>query len=63
MYKCWSYPSTDATSAGGDLEVSIQVLNGSTGEKALNHQQDPIDEESRSNAVDHVLDNVNPANE
>ncbi len=55
-----SYPSADTASAGGDLEVSIQVFDGSTGEEALHHQQDAIDEESRSNAVDHILDNDNP---
>lgn len=41
-----SYPSADAASTGGDLEVSIQVFNGSAGEEALHHQQDAVDEES-----------------
>lgn len=55
-----SYPSADAASAGGNFEVSIQIFNGSTGEEALHHQQDAIDEKGRGNAVDHVLNNVNP---
>lgn len=58
-----SYPSADAASAGGDLEVSVKVFDGSTGEEALHHQQDSVDEESRGDAVDHILDDVNPAGE
>lgn len=63
VYECWSYPGADATSAGCDLEVSVQVFDGSAGEEAFNHQQNAVDKESRSNAVDHILDNVNPENE
>lgn len=55
-----SYPSADAASAGGDLEVPVQVFNGAAGEEALHHQQDAVDEERRGDAVDHVLDDVNP---
>lgn len=40
------YPGADTASTGGDLEVSIQVFDGSTGEEALHHQQDAVDEES-----------------
>lgn len=54
------YPSADAATTGGDLEVSIQVFNGSTGEESLHHQQDAIDKESRSNPIDDVLDYINP---
>lgn len=57
----YSHPGTDATATCGYLEVSIQVFDGSTGEEALHHQQDAINEEGRSNAIDHVLDDVDPA--
>ena len=58
--RCESYPSADAASAGGDLEVSVQIFDGSAREEALHHQQDAVDEESRGDAVDHVLDDVDP---
>lgn len=58
-----SYPCADTTSAGGDLEVSIQVFDGSAGEEALHHQQDPVDEECRCNAIDHILNDVNAGGE
>lgn len=57
----YSYPGTDTTPTCGNLEVSIQVFDGSTREEALHHQQDAINKERRSNTVDHVLDDVNPA--
>lgn len=56
----WPYPSADAAATGGDLEVSIQVFNGSTGEESLHHQQDAVDKESRSNPIDDILDYINP---
>ena len=55
-----AHPGTDAASTGGDLEVSVQVLDGPTGEEALHHQQDAVHEEGRGDAVDDVLDDVNP---
>lgn len=58
-----SHPCTDAASAGGDLEVPIQVLNGSTGEEAFHHQKNTIDEECWGNAIDHILDDVNAVGE
>lgn len=54
-----SHPCTDAASTGGDLEVSIQILDGSTGEEAFYHQKNAINEERRGNTVDHILYNVN----
>jgi hypothetical protein len=54
------YPSTDATSTGGDLEVSIKVLDGSAGKEALHHQQNAVDKECRGDAIDHILNDVNP---
>lgn len=58
--RCLTYPSTNATSAGGDLEVAIQIFDGATGEESLHHQQDTIHKEGRGDAVDDVLDDVNP---
>lgn len=40
-----SHPCTDAASTGGDLEVSIQVLDGPTGEEAFDHQKNAIHKE------------------
>lgn len=60
MMRRETYPSTDATSAGGDFEVTIQVFDGTTGEESLDHQQDTVHEEGRGDAVDHVLDDINP---
>lgn len=54
-----SHPCTDTAPTGGDLEVSIQVLDGPTGKEAFDHQKNAIDEECRGNAIDHILDNVN----
>lgn len=56
----YSYPGTDTTSTCGNLEVSIQVFDGSTSEEALHHQQYAINKERRSNTIDDVLDDVNP---
>lgn len=57
----YSYPGTDTTSTRGNLEVSIQVFDGSTSKEALHHQQYAINKERRSNTIDDVLDDVNPA--
>lgn len=54
-----SHPCTDAASTGGDFEVSIQVLDGPTGEEAFDHQKNAIHKERWGNAIDHILDNVN----
>lgn len=58
--RCETYPSADTASAGGDLEVAVQVFDGATGEESLHHQQDTVHKEGRGDAVDHVLDDVNP---
>lgn len=62
-YFTWndSYPGTDTTSTRGDLEVSIQVFDGSASEEALHHQQYAINKKRRSDPVDDILDDVNPA--
>lgn len=56
-----SYPGADTTSTCGDLEVSIQVFDGSTSEEAFHHQQYAINKERRSDTVEDILDDVNPA--
>lgn len=54
-----SHPCTDTASTAGDLEVSIQVLDGPTCKEAFDHQKNAIHEECRGNAIDDILDNVN----
>lgn len=56
------YPGADAAAAGGDLEVSIEIPDGTSGEEALDHQQDAVNEEGGSHAVDHILEDVDPGN-
>lgn len=58
-----TYPGAHAAAAGGDLEVPVEVLDGARGEEALHHQQDAVHEEGRCHAVDHVLEDVDPAGE
>lgn len=58
--RCYTYPSADTASAGGDLEVAVQVFDSATGEESFHHQQDTVHKEGRGDAVDHVLDDVNP---
>lgn len=58
-----TYPGTDTSATGGDFEVPVKILDGSSGEEPLHHQQDAIDKEGRCDSVDHVLEDVNPAGE
>lgn len=55
-----TYPGADASAAGGDLEVPVEVSDGAGGEEALHHEQDAVDEEGRRQAVDDVLEDVDP---
>lgn len=55
-----TYPGADAAAAGGDLEVPVEILDGARGEETLHHQQDAVHEEGRRDAIDHVLEDVDP---
>lgn len=50
-----TYHSTDAASADGGLELAVQFLDCTGCVEALSQQNDPIQEEKRSNAIDDVL--------
>lgn len=49
------YECGEAASAGGDLELAIEVSDGSGGEEALDQQQHSKHKESSCQAVDDVL--------
>lgn len=50
-----TYHSTDAASTDGGLELAVQFLDGAGCVKALGKQNDSIQEEKWSNAVDDIL--------
>lgn len=50
-----TYHSTDAASTDGGLELAVQFLDGAGCVESLGEQNDSIQEEKRSNAVDDVL--------
>ncbi len=47
--------SADAASADGGLELAVQLLDCTCGVEALSQQNDPIQEEKRSDAIDDIL--------
>lgn len=53
-----SYECSEAASAGGDLELAVEVPNSSGGEKALDQQQHSKHKESSCETVDDVLQDV-----
>lgn len=50
-----AYHSTDAASTDGGLELAVQFLNCAGCVEALSKQDDPVQEEKRSNAIDDIL--------
>lgn len=50
-----AYHSTDAASTDGGLELAVQFLDRTGRVEALGQQDDPIQEEERSNAIDDIL--------
>lgn len=50
-----AYHSADAASTDGGLELAVQLFDCTGCVKALSQQNDPIQEEKRSNAVDDIL--------
>lgn len=51
----WTYHSADAASTDGGLELAVQFFDCTGCIKALSQQNDPIQEEKRSNAIDDIL--------
>lgn len=54
----FSYKCSEASSTSSDLELSIQVSDGSSGEETLNQQQNAKYKESSCKAIDDVLQDV-----
>lgn len=50
-----AYQSTDAAAADGGLELAVQLLDCAGCIEALGQQNDPVQEEERSNAIDDIL--------
>lgn len=55
------YKGGQAASTGSDLELSIQIPDGSGGEEALHQQQDTEQKESGGQSVDDILQEVDAA--
>lgn len=49
------YHSTDAAPTDGGLELAVELLDCTGRVEALSQQNDPIQEEKRSNAIDDIL--------
>lgn len=57
-----TYEGGDAASTDGGLEVALQLLlDGAGGVKALSQQDDGVDEEEGSDAIDDVLKDLDSA--
>lgn len=54
-----TYKSSQASSTGGDLELPIEIADGSSGEEALNQEQHSKHKESSCKAIDDVLQDIN----
>lgn len=54
-----AYKRSQATSAGGDLELPIEIADGSSGEEALDQKEHSKHKEASCKAVDDVLQDVN----
>lgn len=50
-----TYHSADAASTDGRLELAVQLLDCAGGVEALGQQDDAVQEEKRSDAVDDIL--------
>lgn len=54
-----TYECSKAASTGSDLELSVEIADGSGGEKALHQQQHSKHKESSCKAINDVLQDVN----
>lgn len=50
-----TYHSADAASTDGGLELAVQLLDSTGCVEALGEQDDPVQEEKRSDAIDDIL--------
>lgn len=53
--RSYTYHSTDAASTDGGLELAVQLLDCAGCVEALSQQNDPVQEEKRSDAIDDIL--------
>lgn len=56
-----THECSKAASAGSDLELSVEIADGSGGEKALHQQQHSKHKESSCKAINYVLQDVDAA--
>lgn len=58
---CVTYEGSDAASTDGGLEVTLQLLfDGAGGVEALGQQNNGVDEEEGGDAIDDVLEDLDP---
>lgn len=55
-----TYPRTHASATRGDFEIPVEILDGPSREETFHHQQNAVHKECSSNAIDHILEDVNP---
>lgn len=53
------YHSTDAAAADGGLKLAVELFHCAGGVKSLGQQNDPVQKEEGSDAVDDVLHELN----
>lgn len=58
-----AYHSTDAAAADGGLEFAVQLLDSAGGVKTLSQEDDPVQEEEGSDAVDNILHQLDSVKE
>lgn len=58
-----TYPGAHTSAASGDFEIPVEVFDGTSREETFHHQQDAVHKERSCNAVDHILEDVNPRRE
>lgn len=58
-----TYPGAHASAASGDFEIPIEIFDGTSCEETFHHQQNAVHKERSCDAVDHILEDVNPGGE
>lgn len=58
-----TYPGAHTSAASGDFEIPIEIFDGTGREETFHHQQNAVHKECSCDAVDHILEDVNPGGE